>query len=652
VAPSCAPGTKPSGSAGSSGSSGDAGSGASDCPEACSGSTPVCDAETKTCVGCLPSENTCGDGASCDAETKTCVSGCSTDDDCSAPLICDTATSKCVSCIADVQCEPGFICGSNGQCVTGCNDSQPCTVGLVCCGGTCADIAGDPKSCGACDTPCPDLEGATESCTMGMCGLEKCDDGYADCNLDAADGCEWDINVFGACSCKPGETQECYTGAPGTKGVGTCTAGTSTCDPSGANWGPCMGEVTPKFDACADALDNDCDGTPDNAKDLDGDGWTPCDGDCCDIVEVGVCGDPALVNPGAYEVGGNMVDDDCDLQVDNVLAACDSGLATSSNTATDYAKAIDLCPSTTANPPLKDKRWGVVSAKLSLADGNGAIAAQSKSIRTGFGTNVKPLGGASLAVLSTGNAADSGDSNPPFASFQMGADKGTFSDFPDDWLMANLGNLPNAPGCPEPTGNTANDPAMLTVTVRVPTNAKSFSVSSFFYSAEFPEWTCSAFNDFFVTLLDSAFVPGAGQSPNPADKNLAFYDPPPAGAPFYPVGVNLAFGGTGLFNQCQNGPTGCELGTVSGNINTCTGTNLLTGTGFDQTSAAEYYCSSSAKFVGGGTGWLTTNGNVKPGETITLRFAVWDTSDHVWDSLVLIDNFQWSVDASTPGTHE
>ena len=53
---------------------------------------------------------------------------------------------------------------------------------------------------------------------------------------------------------------------------------------------------------------------------------------------------------------------------------------------------------------------------------------------------------------------------------------------------------------------------------------------------------------------------------------------------------------------------------------------------------------------GGGTGWLETSGNVVGGETITLRIAIWDTSDAIYDSIVLLDNFQWSVEASDPGT--
>jgi hypothetical protein len=43
---------------------------------------------------------------------------------------------------------------------------------------------------------------------------------------------------------------------------------------------------------------------------------------------------------------------------------------------------------------------------------------------------------------------------------------------------------------------------------------------------------------------------------------------------------------------------------------------------------------------------------VVPGETIELRFVIWDTGDQWYDSLVLLDDFQGSVDASEPGTHQ
>jgi hypothetical protein len=207
--------------------------------------------------------------------------------------------------------------------------------------------------------------------------------------------------------------------------------------------------------------------------------------------------------------------------------------------------------------------------------------------------------------------------------------------------MANGNSLPNAPGCPDPEGTMAHDPVMMTFRIRVPTNAHSFKLSTNFYSAEFPEYACSQYNDFFVVLLDSTYN---GMPANPMDKNLAFFQPMGSSMKV-PVGVNLAHGNTGLFTQCVNGETGC-LG-MAGTISTCTSTSQLTGTGFDDPEPLS--CDQSS-VNGGATGWLVTSGNVTPGEIITLRIAIWDTSDHSWDSLAVVDGFQWSVDTAMPGT--
>ena len=632
---------------GGKGGGGTGGTGPIACATDCSttAATPVCDPASGLCVQCLPGSSTCGEGQYC-AATKTCKPGCSDDKACAAPLVCNPTTHQCSGCANDAQCDKGEVCGPAGECILGCSPTQACPTGLECCNSGCADIKTDPMNCGGCDKPCPVPPNAEASCTDGVCGLAMCSPGFADCNHDPADGCE----QTGGCACTPGDTMACYSGPNGTQGVGTCIAGVATCDANGAAWGPCLGEKTPGFEICADGLDNDCDGAVDNTPDQDGDGWTSCQGDCCD--SPAACGSPNLVNPGAFEVAGNMVDDDCDGMVDNVLAGCDTNLASNSGIATDYAKAIDLCATTTENPPLGQKTWGVISAGFYKADGTGTPSANAKSIRKGFGSGVTPLHGSSIAVLSTGVAAAQtapNNTNPGWVAPEVGASSGITSGVPADWLAANNNKFPNAPGCPAPLGgNVANDPIMLKIRVRAPTNANSFSVSTFFYSSEFPEWVCSPYNDFFLTLLDSSFVPAAGQVANPKDKNLAFYDPPPAGGAVYPVGVNLAFGNTGLFSQCLNGPTGCGPGSVTGNINTCTGTAQIAGTGFDAVASG---CGASNR-VGGGTGWLTTGGNVKPGETIELRFVTWDTGDAQYDSDVLLDNFVWSVSAATPGTHQ
>jgi len=436
-------------------------------------------------------------------------------------------------------------------------------------------------------------------------------------------------------ACRPGAVEPCYHGPSGTQDVGPCRAGQRTCGDDG-RWGACTGQVVPAAEICGNGVDDNCSGEVDEDIDLDHDGFSTCGGDCCDALAA--CSAPVLVNPGAFDAPGNGIDDDCDGQVDNTIALCDSGLRSSSADAMDYAKAIELCQIATE----QDRRWGVISAKLTLVDGTGAPAAPSRSIRPGFGTGVTPRGGASFIELSTGHAADTNDQDPAYMGFDLGAAMDTFSGYPADWLMRNNGRLPNAPNCPGPDGNQANDPVMLTLRIRVPTNAKSFQLSSNFFSAEYPEYVCSSYNDFYVVLLDSTWT---GSPANPADKNLATYAA--ADGTVYPVGVNLVHGNTGLFRQCRNGRTGCTLGSRRGDSTTCTAESELAGTGFDE--ATPGLCNLNS-LSGGGTGWLVTTGNVVGGEVITLRVAIWDTSDENLDSLVIVDNFQWSVTAAQPGT--
>jgi len=54
--------------------------------------------------------------------------------------------------------------------------------------------------------------------------------------------------------------------------------------------------------------------------------------------------------------------------------------------------------------------------------------------------------------------------------------------------------------------------------------------------------------------------------------------------------------------------------------------------------------------IGGGTFWLTTSGNVVPGEIVEIRIGIWDSGDWSYDSLSLIDGFKWLANATLPGT--
>ncbi len=588
------------------------------------------DSDTDTTDPPACTDRDCGAGEYCNKDTGECTVGCDSDDKCNNPLVCDLEKNLCTGCVSDANCELGTVC-SDGECVPGCNDQQPCQGGLACCDGACFDLLSDPDHCGGCDA-CAMPNNGEAVCVDGVCGLGACAPGFNNCDNNPNNGCE----VNGMCQCVPGEKVACYTGPDNTQGKGICTAGEQTCNNQGTGYGPCEGEVLPQpIDVCNNGIDDNCNGVVDEDPDADGDGWTVCNGDCCDAIGPN-CLNPSLVNPGAFEFLGNNVDDDCDGMVDNAVPACNAGLATNSNVANDYAKAIDLCQFTIENPPLPQKKWGVISSNLHRGNGAGVPNANSRSIRDGFGTGgIVPQQSTRLAVFSTGAAADLTDVNPGYIDFQPGWDNATNSAAPNDWLTSNGGQFPNAPGCPGAGSNQAFNSIMLKVRVRVPTNAQSFSVKMYFLSAEWPEWTCTPYNDMFVALLDSA---GAG---NPADKNIAIYT---VGNQSYPVGVNLVKAAPGLFTQCKNGTFGCS-GVNGGNYNGCVGINQLNGTGMN---ILEGGCGTN-NTTGGGTGWLTMSGNVAPGETMEIRFAIWDTADGIYDSLVLLDDWRWSVQASQPG---
>ena len=81
-------------------------------------------------------------------------------------------------------CDPGQACLFNFRGFYECR----CEPGQTSCNGACFDLATDPNNCGSCGYSC----GTNGVCTFGTCSRE-CPIGKADCNGNAADGCETNI---------------------------------------------------------------------------------------------------------------------------------------------------------------------------------------------------------------------------------------------------------------------------------------------------------------------------------------------------------------------------------------------------------------------------------------------------------------------------
>ncbi len=466
---------------------------------------------------------------------------------------------------------------------------------------------------------------STDTDTDGGCVSDD------DC-VDDPDGPVCDLDAGLCVMCSPGVQEACYTAPGDTLDVGACVGGTKVCLDDGTGFGPCEGEVTPVTEVCGNNIDDNCNGETDEDSDLDSDGWTACGGDCCDIAGI-ECLNPELVNPGAYEVEGNEVDDNCNGDTDEAALVCDQGIVETSQDPDDFARAIDLCQFTTLNPPEpEDRIWGVIGSAIKLPNDQPLEHWEQVGVPTNYGPNL-PQKNHAMAVLSSGWASDTA------ASAEWGKGWGVIQDAPAQWIAHHNGYLPKNPGCGQ-DGKTIRDPSMLELTVRAPTNALSFSVDLNFFNAEYPEWVCGQYQDMFVALIDA---PGAD---NPADNNVAIFDDGMDGQ--FPIGVNLARD-SGLFRQCGVGSQfGC-LGSDEQAATSCEGVDGLIGTPYGANDAG---CDVNHQFSGGATGWLRMHGNVVPGELFTIRMFVFDAGESgsgLADALVLLDNWEWDVEASAPG---
>ena len=321
-----------------------------------------------------------------------------------------------------------------------------------------------------------------------------------------------------------------------------------------------------------------CSATDPN-KDMDGDGYTPAQGDCNDC-------DP-LINPGAINIPGDPTSYDCSGN-SNAPATCDSGAAGKKDPAS-LAQSIELC----------DPRF------LKNAAMNGPSDMRARNVMASFGV-LKPKAGASMMLISNGVATD--ESGAGYVNPQHGTQLSSSNTFANP-----LPTLTGASNCGQ-SGNvpTVNDYTELVLTLHAPTNAKSFSFQFQFFSGEYPDWVCTAYNDEFLAIVQSTKTYAQ-------PTNISF------DAMKNPITVN-----SGFFTVCTNGTTPQTMHCTSPPSDNA-------GTGYET--------ADMASLPGGSTGWLSTTAPIAPGEDVTLRFVIFDQGDHILDSAALIDNFQWGAQA-------
>jgi hypothetical protein len=464
-------------------------------------------------------------------------------------------------------------------------------------------------------------------CVDGEC---VCEPGYVDCDGDEANGCE----QAGMCPCEIGTERPCYFGPAATEGVGICSAGVEVCQPAGT-WGYCEGQVLPGVESCtADGIDQDCDGEFDEIDDLDGDGWTICDGDCCDDPNENCGENPALINPGAYDAPGNEIDDDCDGVVDlEPRNNCSDEMIITELTGADIMMGMDLCQFTGDDPD----RWGIIESTLSNIAGDGMPFDFQASVLPGFSQGtIPPMSNETVSVLSSGDARGVGD---PGYTLENSDGYPMYEEGPLEYLEAHQNTLATSESCPVPEPSF-HDTLRVSTKIRVPTNAMGIKFQFRFFTHEFPAWVCTEWNDVFLALLTSE------HEDIPLDKNISFDQ---AGNP---ISVNSAF-----FTACEPRVCGVTPDDVyvdipdvdndgcPDSLSCNTETNLCENDlGACPDGAEALLAFSGDTSQGGATGWLSTTAPVVPGEEITLEFMIWDTGDASFDSLIILDGFEWLLE--------
>ena len=523
----------------------------------------------------------------------------------------DTTGPLCVA--GETACEGGWVvvCAPGGEAwnqIVECGEDSPCFEGVCCtpsCDGASCGDDGCGGSCGECDSG--------EVCTDGSCecapqceGKDCGDDGCGDVCGSCSDG---DLCDEGVCVCIP-DCSAAMCGGDGCGGsCGACPADNA------CSAGVCVGPCTPGDTRCNVGSIEVCN--------PDGETWTsiatcaedtPCfEGACCTPVCDGVsCGSDGC-GGSCGECGGEetCIDGAC-------LPTCDSPGET--GCADGH---VTLCsPDGMLESLLDCSTLGQVCDDGECVE---PVLPPADCPEECTGTSVEAalcaldicyadyLVGAELlsptdSVIDGAYAAIAhyGDLDNDLAPTQA----------PSYFIMASgmidsvehSDNLEGSGSAPDPfasDGFDMRDAVEFKLDLIAPEGATGFSLDFIFMSVEYEEWIGSSFNDKFYLILE-------GPDGTPSVINYAACSNPEA-----------------YFDFENDAGKWCYIAINTAYSEPCSAPETnISGTGFE--------CDK-----GSSSGWLRTTHPVQSGDTFTLTLHIHDTSDQIFDSAAIIDNFQW-----------
>ena len=641
--------------------------------EECGEANLVCDEVSGLCVACAGNED-CEDGFGC--ENNECVELFCPDIDCPEGQVCDTAAHECVDCLSVDDCEPFEECIDNacvppttcesskdcaddevcdkavGVCVE-CAEDADCDEGYRCTNSECVEIlfCASDKDCKDYDKVCnkdigecvdclTDLDCAAEQfCLVNVCEDDVCQQSgqWPMCVETAVMACNENGSLLSVVQqCDPQEfcyEAECHPWVCEPVEVACDGSVAYECNDLGSGfvWETDCAETE---EACSggECKEVVCEPGKINCLDPlsivwcweDGTGFdiTACgDGHYC---ETGACV-PWLCEPGSAvcdanisltcnEYGNDMVDPvDC----------ADDGMVC-------VAGQCQLC-----DPLCGDKQCGADACGGNCGDcgavgecmGGFCLDTTCPDVCVG-GTNEAFKCGIELCypALVTSAVLDTPQQDPLDQMFTVQANYGGAENDmqpkagPSLAIMAtgkfdsgkHADNMPPQGGVSDLlTGEKAFDMVRATIELTAPPGAIGFRIDYAMLSMEFN--ANQPFNDAFFIILNG---PQTTDGENTAINYMECPDPEE------------------YKNFDADGVSWCYIVAYSGFLKSPAdaGTNIG-GTGFTGT-----------------TGWLRTTWPIAAGEAFTLKLRIQDTKDGLYDSAVVVDNFQWVYEGLKPGT--
>jgi hypothetical protein len=348
--------------------------------------------------------------------------------------------------------------------------------------------------------------------------------------------------------------------------------------------------LSPGAAEVCDDIDNDCDGIQDEGCDEDGDGW-------CNI-HVPVIGFPSICpfGPGdCYDgneaVNPGMLENPSDGADNNCDGQVDEAIQCpgqcTGHSIDAYLCALEMC----FGP-------AIISANFSSPTGDNMDSAWEAVSHFGNGGNdLAPYGGNSYGLLATGPAT------------------GTSHSY--DLLGGSGANDPYSTD-----GYETHDNVEFKVVMKAPNNALGFSIDYIFFSEEYEEYIGTSFNDKFYIFLQAPQTTGNQKivvNTTSCSNPNTYHDIIVDGEKKCYIAINTSFS-----EPCTNPQTN------------------ISGTGYE--------CGAPDSSHGSSTGWLVTSHEIKGGEQFELTFHIHDTSDGIYDSEVILDNFHWLSQPFSPGT--